>query len=383
MFSVSLLLLFYLIGWIKKVKLILLISLSSLNLHLGKQGTVTDGREPQRSFLVHTNIQKADKRRMLIVFSGPEPSLRNADWWSQAAEGGWLRSSMTEQRELRLVGAEPGWEPQLWGCFRFPLIDGDSSGKPVLVRLGPTCRRLQVSRRDVSLGPPTLRTVSKHLTPNPEFWFSPHEPSDMWLHRFRKMALQASHDPLLHPGADGGGSALTNGSSPPLWCHRGIKAPSRPGAALSRVSVPSLDASAGGTAVRRKNKTTRRRRPVVLFFWERGLSWSFWSFWPRPPSGESARLKNALWAAQAPLSNQVSDGWWSGGGSRRFWSGWQNLVLLVLVSGESQNSCDGSRRRPAGGPWLFKGISSRDIRCSSGPHAACQSGRGAAAGGYF
>lgn len=28
---------------------------------------------------------------------------------------------------------------------------------------------------------------------------------------------------------------------------------------------------------------------------------------------------------------------------------------------------------PAGGPWLFKGISSRDIRCSYEPHAACQS----------
>lgn len=68
MFSVLLQLFFSLIDWIREVEMILFISLSS-NFYLVKQTTVTDG-QLQRSFLVHTNIWKADKHGTLIVFPG-------------------------------------------------------------------------------------------------------------------------------------------------------------------------------------------------------------------------------------------------------------------------------------------------------------------------
>lgn len=61
------------------------------------------------------------------------------------------------------------------------------------------------------------------------------------------------------------------------------KAPRCPAGSSEQISVPGLDASAGGTAVRRKNKTTRRWRPVVLFFSVGFLSrlslFSFRIFW--------------------------------------------------------------------------------------------------------
>lgn len=75
-----------------------------------------------------------------------------------------------------------------------------------------------------------------------------------------KMAPLSSHDSLQD------GTRLTNGTPRPLWCHRDIKPPAVLLAPLSRVSVPGLDASAGGTAVSLKNKTTRHWSPVVLFF---------------------------------------------------------------------------------------------------------------------
>ncbi|MEQ2168030.1 hypothetical protein GOODEAATRI_010280, partial [Goodea atripinnis] len=71
----------------------------------------------------------------------------------------------------------------------------------------------------------------------------------------------------LHSGSPA--AQLRTGQSEASPCVMSVpyKAPGGWWAALSRVSVPSLDASAGGTAVRRKNRTTRRR-PVVLFFSE-------------------------------------------------------------------------------------------------------------------
>lgn len=68
-----------------------------------------------------------------------------------------------ELRQEAEAGSEAAG-PQLWflGRFRFPLIDGSSSGKPALVQLGPT-------GPDVSAwAHPPPRAVSKHLTPNPE-----------------------------------------------------------------------------------------------------------------------------------------------------------------------------------------------------------------------
>lgn len=116
------------------------------------------------------------------------------------------------------------------------------------------------------------------------------------------MAPLSSHDSLLDRGG-GGGRAV--------WCHRGIKPPAAPPAPLSRISVPGLDASAGGTAVRRKNKTTRHWRPVVLFFSVGGVPsrlslFSFWIFWLHFLDKEILDLKTALWASRASLCRQVS-----------------------------------------------------------------------------
>lgn len=94
-----------------------------------------------------------------------------------------------------------------------------------------------------------------------------------------------------------------------------------------------------------------------------------------PPSGESARLEIALWAAQAPLSNQVSAAGWSGRGSRRFWSGWENFVLLVLWSEEPRIA---AMAAGLGGHGFLR-ESAAAISDAAMPHAACQSGPGAAA----
>jgi len=142
------------------------------------------------------------------------------------------------------------------------------------------------------------RSVLQWLTEAVEFDFA--AAAD----RLYKSVSPSSHDALQLC------SGLTNHRDHPVWCHSGIKTPAGWPAALSRVSVPSLDASAGGTAVRKRNRTTRHR-PVVLFYSEgflrgsAGLIWIFWLvFWIKILDF----LQTALfWAHQASLCRQVSE----------------------------------------------------------------------------
>lgn len=50
--------------------------------------------------------------------------------------------------------------------------------------------------------------------------------------------------------------------------------------------------------------------------------------------------------------------------------GFRTLVGPVLVSEGPRIAVVARGGCQLGGPWLFKGISSRDIRCSPAPHAA-------------
>lgn len=117
-----------------------------------------------------------------------------------------------------------------------------------------------------------------------------------------------------------------------------------------------------------EDKTTRRRRPVVLFAGEGPSSFSVWIFCPAAPSGEPALPTTALWATQAPLNSQVSE-------PGRPWGPWapaglERTSVGPVVSEGSQNSCAGPGGCQPGGPWLFKGMGSRAIRCSYVPQAA-------------
>lgn len=129
---------------------------------------------------------------------------------------------------------------------------------------------------------------------------------------------------------------LTNGTPWPVWCHRGINPPARPPAPLSSVSVPGLDASAGGTAVTVPwacSFVFSCRSSVGSHF---GFS-DHISLIQRfdPP-------KSALGAFWASLCRQVSAGWGSGADRLiALWFGVNLSLLCVLVVWTSQNRSDG------------------------------------------
>lgn len=159
------------------------------------------------------------------------------------------------------------------------------------------------------------------------------------------------------------------------------KAPGGRWAALSRVSVPGPDASAGGTAVRRKNRTTRRW-PVVLFFSEGFLcrSAALLDFLTRFWIKILDFLHRALpWAPQASLLWQVSGRVLVVGTDFGF------LEAMKVSTTCSWRWCRPLRiaaERPRGW-WLFKGISNRAISSQiCAPHGGCQSTPGAGRGIY-
>lgn len=150
----------------------------------------------------------------------------------------------------------------------------------------------------------------------------------------------------------------------PVWCHSGIKSPACWPSALSRVSVPGLDASAGGTAVRRKNRTTRHW-PVVLFFSggvPARLSWSLLDFRTRFFWDKDFRFPADSPALGSPgILVQTSK--WSVWGFAVLWPGQTLLIFFKSLFRVWKES---------GGLWCWRWEQASQNSCWAHPSAVGQ-----------